>query len=420
MGDTRIHKNELIDALVYLIYPILANSENKRVFIINKARSGCLSRDEYRRIVFCVNNLLEGNAIKGINFQESALPRNKIEKLWREIYGQFCFLPDKYHTIVNLLNESSDDEPSDIECFETYVEGEIKNCSVVSIDIHSDCSQLVDHIKEVGCFGHLIINTSKNNPYIEALRRTGYYESISMIDSASSKKQISFDPRKNLMKIEGKTISPMYSWSEIYLNSVKSFFSYSSKDDLWSVMDDINKCITRYFPFIRKIHTDKDMEYQDADINKYVHDLVNGKNLVFFIIGENYLKSFYSAQELLQTFEKYDLLGKTSSELKESGLVEKLIRNGRFIMLRCKKTADRIRSIDNNEIKDYWLCEQSNNQNLLYSQEQIKHLFENLDSIKEVFRSLNKQTYLCDYYDERYRGIVKPISLYTSRQVTVR
>ncbi|MFZ1570505.1 MAG: hypothetical protein WAT29_16940 [Thiolinea sp.] len=400
------YKTEIIKALTELLFHIISIHENKKIFIINKVRSGDLDKDTCNLIVVGVNELLCGNGVKDVIFYESTLPDSKVRALWKDIYMQFNASSNKSSTIANLIGDKN------IDNFENYTEKEINDCIIVQIDIHSECSQLVDHIKETGDFGHLIINTPENSPYLEALRRTNYYETISVINTSKSKNVTVFDPRKNLMRIEvtGKTTSPLHSWTQIYLDSTKSFFSYSTEDDFDCIMDDFNKCISRYFPFIRKIHKDKDINNHHTDINKYVDELVNGSNLLFFFIGENYLKSFYSTQELLKTFERYELINKTEDELKNNNSIKNLIENGRFILIQCSETANKIRAMGNNEIKEHWEEERKKNTKLTYDDTQIAELIEKIDSIKNVLRALNTPIYICKYYEERYRSLVMPIA----------
>lgn len=403
--------NEVINSISDLLYSKISIKPKKRHFIVNKIHSAN-TEIEWSKIIDKTNELLEINKIiddrssSQLLLRESKVPDSIAAINWQETFNSFLENTAINNVILNLLDEDH------IYWFDNYVANIISECTHIEINYHSDCNQLFQYVDTIGSFGHLIINDCLDESYIEALRRTQYFESICLIKEKNSQQICHFDFKRNLLEISKfKSYPSLNYWSKIHFSTSRYFISYSSKDDYQYLIGDIRKCIKRYFPFIN-IETDKDIDKHFKNINTYVSELIEGDdNLVFYLIGKNYLKSFYSAYELLMTFKKFDLLGKTEDELKTSYLIDNLMTSGRFLLIESGSVANKIRNTSNAELEKYWKKEHKQDTDKRdYTDEQIKEVIDNIDNIKKVISCINTPMYIHHYYSERYKSLVLPVS----------
>lgn len=398
-------ENYVVEIINELLYAFTSINKGSKLLFVNTVHLVGDKRDW--------NEVVEQPDIKLID----EIPGKRDDEKWSDIWSKFKE-KNSGHLLLNLTTKD------EIKSYNKNIEERIlPGDSYIKIDIkiHGCCQSLANFLDGRNNLGHLLVNKCSQNLYLNLVNNPIFYKTLSLIGSDSTSIIPSdpcyFDFKNNILCTAD--IDYLDYWVAMRFNQPKCYFSYASKDNLNELMDDINFCVNRYFPFIN-FERDKDDKHDFTNINRYVSNLVDGE-IVFFIIGENYLTSYYALLELEKTFTKFDLFGKNINELNsmENTYIENLSKNGRFILFTANALKNKIHTVNANKLKIEWLEQiKINKDEGRYDEDDLNDLYNKIDEIYTILNCINSPNSLCDHYKDRYKKLVPHISRALDNSIT--
>lgn len=438
-GDSDQVESDLCMLLMAELVEVLRDKKEQAIFVIKDidGDNGIFNKSILKAVggnksffkkAFGKNNsikikdyMFQKSAIFDIKRQNKAL-ENELLREVRQLKELFFFECNKalIKKIQNEMNYSHE-----LSYFKQLVLNAVKishseklPTKTITIQILHACDSLMTSLAHHHHIGHLIIlkspasecySTLLTHSTHHILDETGV-DSLTVISDESYKTQGDkykeellghFFYDRQIYKInrsvlfEKRSIA-MKKWVRYYYSPPSCFFSYGEKDNCHEFMNALSKSLKEYIPPL-SIRKDKEIDNFGANIDEISRDLYNSQ-IVYFIVGRNFLHSFFAMREITRVFKRKFSEG---SKIYTQNDVENFFMQGVIVIL--LEDAYNFVYKEGNKITDIWMKIKSSN--VEHNNEEIEEIVDGLELVEPILKSAYQYKNPNKHMEEKFRTV---------------